>query len=226
VSWAPKTWWIVVAVLAVLGALAAAWRWTDLAEWADPDRIAAYFEPLRTRWYALPLVVLVFVLAELVLFPVLVLVFVCGVAFGPWLGPLYALIGALASALPPFWLGRKLGRERLERWGGEPVRRIERALERRGVVAIFLVRKIPAPFTLVNLVCGASPVATSDFVMGTLLGMGTGVLLLTVVGAQLIEVLHDPRPLVIAGAVALLFAPLVLALVIQRAVNRRAERAS
>ena len=26
----------------------------DLAEWADPDTVASFFEPLRSRWYALP----------------------------------------------------------------------------------------------------------------------------------------------------------------------------
>jgi len=212
---------VVIAIIAVLGALAAAWKWTDLAEWAHPDFVAGHLEPLRSRWYGLPVVVVVFVLAELVLFPVLILVFVCGVVFGPWLGPVYALTGALASALPPFFLGRHLGRERVERMGGALVKRITASLERRGVIAIFMLRKVPAPFTLANLVCGASGVSLRDFVLGTLLGMGTGVLLLTVLGAQLMELVRDPRPGAIAGAVALLFAPLLVALVVQRMVNRR-----
>src|SRR5689334_22904621 len=93
----------------VLALLAAAWKWTDLSEWADPDRIGELLEPLKTHWYGFPAVVVVFVVAELFVFPVLVLVFVCGVAFGPVLGPIYALAGSLASALPPFFLGRRLG---------------------------------------------------------------------------------------------------------------------
>jgi uncharacterized membrane protein YdjX (TVP38/TMEM64 family) len=154
---------------------------------------------------------------------VLVLIFVCGLAFGPWLGALYALIGSVASALVPFFIGRRLGRQRLESWGGSLVRRMTKVLERRGVVAVFLVRKIPAPYTLVNLVCGATTVTARDFVAGTVLGMGTGVLLITFLGAQIVEIVKDPEPGRIALALGLLFVPLVLALGLQRYVNRRAE---
>lgn len=221
-----KSWLVYAAILLGLVALAAAWKWTDLAEWAHPDAITEYFEPLRSRWYGLPVVVLVFVVAELFLFPVLVLVFVCGVAFGPWLGSVYALAGSLASAVPPFLLGRKLGRERLERLGGDLVKRIADSLDRRGVIAVFLVRKVPAPYSIANLICGASPVSLRDFLLGTLLGMGTGVILLTVLGAGIVDLLRDPRPMAILGAIALLMAPLALALGVQRWFNRRAERAS
>ncbi|MEO6709716.1 MAG: VTT domain-containing protein, partial [Planctomycetota bacterium] len=208
-------------VVLLLVGLAAAWKWTSLAAWADPDRISGYLEPLRSHWYGLPVVIAVFVAAELVLFPVLVLVFVCGLAFGPVVGTLYALAGSLASAVPPFLLGRKLGRARVERMGGALVRRVADSLEDRGVIAIFLIRKVPAPYTIVNLVCGASPVSLRDFLVGTLLGMGTGVLLLTVLGAQIMDLIRDPRPGPLLGAIGLLFAPLLLALAFQRVVNRR-----
>lgn len=203
--------------------LAALWKWTGLSAWADPDRLADMFEPYRRSWWALPVVVLVFIVAELLLFPVLVLIFVCGLAFGPWLGAIYALIGSVASALVPFFIGRRLGRRRLESWGGALVRKMTKVLERRGVIAVFLVRKIPAPYTLVNLVCGAAPVTARDFIAGTILGMGTGILLITFLGAQIVEIAKDPEPGRIALAVGLLFIPLVLALVVQRVVNRRAE---
>lgn len=221
-----KSWATGLVVVALLLALAAAWKWTSLAEWADPDRITDLFEPLRSRWYGILVVVAVFVVAEMLLFPVLVLVLVCGLAFGPVLGPIYALAGSMASALPPFFLGRKLGRARVERIGGRLAKRVADSLERRGVIAVFLVRKIPAPYSLANLVCGASPVSLRDFLIGTLLGMGTGVLLLTVVGAKIPDLLRDPTLGAIAATVALLFAPALVALVIQRSLNRRAERAS
>lgn len=221
-----RGWMIAGAVVLALAALAAAWKWTPLAEWADPDTVAEYFEPLRSAWYGLPVVLVVFVLAEMVLFPVLVLVVVCGIAFGPVQGPLYALAGSLVSALPPFYLGRKLGRKRVEELGGTVAKRIAKGLERKGLIAIFLVRKIPAPYSLVNLVCGASTVRLRDFVLGTLLGMGTGIILLTVLGSRMIDLLHDPDLTSVAFAVGLLFAPLLIALVIQHVINRKAEQAS
>jgi phospholipase D1/2 len=215
---------LVAIALGLLG-LAALWRFTPLREWLDPDVVAAAVEPYRDSWIALPASMLVFVVLELVMFPVLVLIFACGIVFGPWLGAVHGLAGAVASALIPFAIGRRVGREAVERRGGAVVRKIESVLDRKGIIAVFLVRKIPAPFTLVNIVCGASAVPLSDFVVGTVLGMGTGVILITVLGGQLLDLVRDPEPGRIAIALLLLAAPLVLALLSQRLVNkRRAEQ--
>jgi len=216
--------WVQLVLLVLVILAAVAWKQTALRDWTDPDRIADAFAPYRSSWLAPLLVLAVFVLAELILFPVLVLVFVCGLAFGPWLGAIYALIGSIGSAIPPFVIGRRLGRERLRRWGGASVRAFDKVLQRRGILAVFLVRKIPAPFTLVNMVCGAAQISLRDFVIGTVLGMGTGIILITVLGGQLLEMARHPDPKQIALSLAMLLAPALLAIVVQRAVNRRMER--
>jgi phospholipase D1/2 len=221
-----RTYWPWLLAVAAMIGLAAVWRFTPLREWLDPERIAALTAPHRTKWYALPSTVLVFVVAELFLFPVLVLVFACGIVFGPWLGAVHALLGSLASALPPFALGRWLGRDAVERRGGAIVHRLQKVLDRRGIVAVFLVRKVPAPFTLANVVCGASAVTWTDFVLGTLLGMGTGVVLLTVLGGQLFDLIRDPEPGKLLLGIALLMAPLAIALLAQRLVNAHRESRS
>lgn len=206
--------------------LAAAWQWTALRDLLDVDALARAVEPWRTSWFALPLTIVVFVVAELLVFPVLLLVFACGVVYGPWLGGLHALIGSLAGALIPFAIGRRIGHERVAHRGGRLAQRVQQILARKGVIAVFLVRKIPAPYTLVNIVCGASSVTWLEFVVGTFLGMGTGVILITVLGGQLFELARGAAPLHVGLAIALLLAPLALALAAQRLFNRhrRAER--
>jgi uncharacterized membrane protein YdjX (TVP38/TMEM64 family) len=210
-------------ILAVIALLGAAWKWTSLSEWANPERLARLFEPYRTNWLAFPASIVVFVVAELCLFPVTVLIFVCGLAFGPWLGTLYALCGSLASAVVPFLIGRRLGRARLERMGGSMVLKLEKVLDKRGLVAVFLVRKIPAPYTLVNLVCGASPLSLRDFVLGTILGMGTGIVLITVISGQLMDMLRHPEMKQVLIGLVLLFVPVVFAILLQKRLNRRLE---
>jgi uncharacterized membrane protein YdjX (TVP38/TMEM64 family) len=116
-----------------------------------------------------------------------------------------------------------LGRKRLEHLGGGVVRKLERVLDKRGLVAVFLVRKIPAPYTLVNLVCGASPLSLRDFVLGTILGMGTGIVLITVISGQLMDMLRHPDPGQIAIGLLLLFVPVVFAILLQNRLNRRLE---
>jgi len=225
---APSRWtWIEAAILfVVLIALAAAWKWTALGEYAHPDRLGAALEPYRTRWFGLPLVVGVFVVAELLMFPVVVLIFVCGLAFGPWVGALYAMAGTMASAVPPFLLGRHLGRKRVERMGGAPVRKLVSMLQRKGLMAVFVVRKIPAPYSLVNLVCGACGLSLTDFLWGTALGMVSGVLIITVLSTGVREMIAHPRPAPLLLLVGVLAATVVATVYLQRYLNRRAGKTS
>lgn len=211
--------WLVAALIVVV-----LWRWADASGWTDPAALGRELEPYRTSWYGLLLVVAVFVLAELFFFPVLVLIVVCGIAFGPWLGTIYALAGSVASAIPPFFIGRWLGRKKLLQWGGKPAQKLVRALEKKGVIAVFLVRKVPAPFTAVNMICGASGLALRDFVIGTALGMVTGIVLIVVVGANLPQLLQDPKPSQLALALGLVLGGVGLTVLIQRLFNRRLER--
>lgn len=212
-----------LAVLAVAGC-AAAWTWAPLAEWTAPERLRDAFAPYRTRWYCLPLVLCGFVVAELLFFPVLALVFVCGLAFGPWLGCAYAMLGSLAGAVPPFYVGRWLGRRRLVEWGGAPARRMAEMLRRRGLIAVFLVRKIPAPYSAVNMLCGACGVSLRDLLLGTLLGMATGIVLITVVGGQLGEIVSEGSANTLWPALGVLATTIALVVPLQLLLNRRLEK--
>ena len=120
---------------------------------------------------------------------------------------------ALASA---GWLGV----DRVARLGGDRVTAVTRALKRNGTLAVFLVRKVPAPFMLANIVIGASTVRYSDFILGTLLGMGAIIIALAGFGYQLTQVLRDPSPAAMAMAVAFLGVPLTLAWFINRTLRR------
>ena len=126
--------------------------------------------------------------------PVVLLIAATGIAFGPVLGPLYAMAGCLASASAAFAIGRWCGRGRIERWGGPRVAALTRVLARNGTLAVFLVRKVPAPFVLVNVVIGASAIRYREFVIGTALGMGAFVIALAGFGSQLTAMWRHPSP--------------------------------
>ena len=108
----------------------------------------------------------------------------------------------------------------MRRLGGERILRVTRALKRNGTLAVFLVRKVPAPFTLVNIVVGASTVRFRDFIVGTVLGMGAFVVALAGFGYQLTKALRDPSPGTLIGAALFVGVPLTLALLINRALRR------
>jgi uncharacterized membrane protein YdjX (TVP38/TMEM64 family) len=97
---------------------------------------------------------------------------------------------------------------------------VVRTLRRNGTLAVFLARKIPAPFALTNVVVGASSVRYRDFIVGTVLGMGAIVVALAGFGFQLTRMLRDPSPSTLALALVFVSVPLTLAWVINRALQR------
>jgi phospholipase D1/2 len=192
--------------------------WTLIPATVDLHEISTWLAPHRKAWYALPLVMLAFVVLALV--PVMLLIAATGIAFGPVLGPLYAMAGCLASASMGFAIGRWMGFRRVEQFGGERIARVSRALKRNGTLAVFFVRKVPAPFTLTNIIVGASTVSYRDFIIGTVLGMGAFVVALAGFGYQLTKALDNPSPATIVAAALFVGIPLTLAWLINRALRR------
>lgn len=210
-------WLRVTAALIICGLLVVAWRWMPVMVLA-PDEISAWAEPHRHAWYALPIVMLAFI--ALGLAPVLLLITLTGIAFGPVLGPIYAMAGCLASASIGFGIGRWLGLDRVARLGRERVTTVTRALKRNGTLAVFFVRKVPAPFMLANIVIGASTVRYRDFLLGTVLGMGAIVIALAGFGYQFTQALRNPSPGTALTAAVFVGVPLTLAWFINRALRR------
>jgi phospholipase D1/2 len=76
---------------------------------------------------------------------------------------------------------------------GPRLERIRRQIERRGVLAVATVRVVPvAPFTVINLVAGASSIRLVDYIIGTLLGMLPGLIVISALGYQILRMLSDP----------------------------------
>jgi uncharacterized membrane protein YdjX (TVP38/TMEM64 family) len=211
--------WIrLAALLIALGLITTLWKLIPTFEW-DIDAISTWMAPHRHVWYALPIVMLAFI--GLALVPVVLLIAATGIAFGPVLGPIYAMAGCLASGSVGFAIGRWLGQRRVEQLGGERVARVTRTLKRNGTIAVFFLRKIPLPFTLANIVVGASTVRYRDFVLGTLLGMAGLVIGLAGFGYQLTMVLRSPSPSTVLGAALLVSVPLTVAWLINRSLRTR-----
>ena len=212
--------WPRLLALLVIGAcILGAWKWVPRTE-GQLEEFAAFLAAHRHDWYAAPIIVIAFVLLGLVMVPVVLLIAATGIAFGPLLGPVYAMAGCLASASTGFAIGRWMGLRRVQSVGGERVARITRTLKQNGTLAVFLIRKVPAPFTLVNIVVGASTVRYRDFIIGTLLGMGAFVIGLAGFGHQFTQMVREPSPRTLAGAMIFVLVPLTIALVINHLFRR------
>jgi phospholipase D1/2 len=167
--------YLIASILAAILGLATLWHWSPLREWVNVETMvgfAAEFEQARGA----PLFALgVFLIGGLIAFPLTVLIIACVLVFGPWQGFLYSLIGALLSAMSTYALGHLLGRNTVRRFAGKKIRELNKRLAYRGIMTIIIVRIIPlAPFSVINMIAGASQIRFRDFVIGSAIGLLPG----------------------------------------------------
>ncbi|SEL12960.1 Uncharacterized membrane protein YdjX, TVP38/TMEM64 family, SNARE-associated domain [Blastococcus sp. DSM 46786] len=128
--------------------------------------------------------VVVYALATLAPLPKNVLTAAAGVLFGFVGAVLLVLLAALLGALAAFALGRKLGRDAVERLTGTRVARVDALLSRHGFLAVLGVRLVPAlPFTAINYAAGLTAIGSRDYVVGTALGIIPGTIAFAALGA-------------------------------------------
>jgi phospholipase D1/2 len=185
--------------------LAAIWRWTPLGEGLDALKLAQLANGLRSHPLAPLLALTSFVVASLTAFPITLLIIVAALIFGPTLGFIYALLGSTAGAGLTYGIGDRLGSSTVRRLSGSRLNRLSQKLAERGILAVALVRIVPlAPFTVINLVAGASHIRFRDFMLGTVLGMAPNMLALTIFADSFWQAVRDPRPATVAWVSATL----------------------
>jgi uncharacterized membrane protein YdjX (TVP38/TMEM64 family) len=202
-----------------------AWRFTPLSALTSPHVIREWFADIAANPAAPAIVLAVFMIGGLLVFPVTLLIAATAATFGPWLGFAYAAGGATASAMLTYGVGVLIGRETLENVLGPRLNRIRRAITRHGVLAVATVRMVPvAPFTVVNLAAGASRIPFADYMLGTILGMAPGLVLMSALGYQIFNVLTAPTPINVTLFVLAVAAWIGASLGIQALVTRSRRR--
>jgi len=187
-----KTILVACGIAAVFAGIAFAWRHSALSGFADIAFVSSIIAQYAQSPFAPLLAIAAFVAGGLVVFPVVVLIAATAAALGPWMGFFCATIGTFLSGLLLFSIGRALGRERLQRLLGHRAKLIQDSIVGKGLIAVALIRMVPvAPFSIVNVVAGASKLRLRDFAIGTALGMAPGNLALAALGSQFVELARN-----------------------------------
>jgi uncharacterized membrane protein YdjX (TVP38/TMEM64 family) len=174
-------------------ALTAIWKYTPLATFLDGNHITGWARRAGDEWWVPILTVLAYTPVAFTLFPRPLVTLFAVIAFGPFMGFIYAMLGIELSAWVSFVLGKKMDRNTVRRIAGTKLNGILQVLRRRGLLAMTALRLVPiAPFLVEGVVAGAARVKLSDFMIGTALGMLPGTLTSTVFGDQLQVWLDDP----------------------------------
>jgi uncharacterized membrane protein YdjX (TVP38/TMEM64 family) len=140
--------------------------------------------------WALPVAVGAFAALAFIGVPQFVLIAAAVVAFGPWTGFAYSWIGTLVSSLVGFWLGRTFGGRLLQDLAGDGVAKFMKLIGRNGFLASLVVRLVPsAPFIVVNMAAGVTPMKLFDFAAGTAIGIIPKIALTAFAGNSIVQAL-------------------------------------
>jgi uncharacterized membrane protein YdjX (TVP38/TMEM64 family) len=185
--------WIGVAVLVALFVLAAAWKWTPLADLIDLRRMSGWVASVRQSPARHVYVLAAYLIGSILLVPITVLILMTAVIFGPVLGSAYSLVGCLAGAAITYAIGHVLGQGLVQRIAGKKWQRLEKKVAQSGIIAVAALRLLPvAPFTVVNVVSGAFKVPLRDYVLGSLLGLAPGIVVTNLFAHQLQNAIRNP----------------------------------
>lgn len=164
-----------------------------MAEWVELERIAGWAMALKGHPAAPFIVVAAYLVGSLVFVPITLLIVATAFAYGPLVGFVYAFVGCVLAAILTYSIGALLGRGLVRSIAGSRLSRVNQRVARHGMLAVVTVRVIPvAPFTVVNLVAGASHIRFRDFTLGTCVGMAPGILALSLFEHQLENTVHNP----------------------------------
>lgn len=140
--------------------------------------------------WALPVAVGAFAALAFIGVPQFVLIAAAVVAFGPWTGFTYSWIGTLVSSLVGFWLGRTFGGRLLQDLAGDGVAKFMKLIGKNGFLASLIVRLVPsAPFIVVNMAAGVTPMKLRDFAAGTAVGIIPKIALTAFAGNSIVQAL-------------------------------------
>ncbi|MFW7381291.1 MAG: TVP38/TMEM64 family protein [Oligoflexus sp.] len=149
---------------------------------------------MRGEWWTPLVIIIIYPLSHLILFPNTVLNTIVILTFGGFQGWLYAIAGSLASTVCFYMAGRKLGERKIAEHRGEHFEKIKKLLRKGGVGAVIAVRLLPiAPYPVVCLSGGAIGIRFWSFILGTFVAHLPATLTLAIFGQQLRQVFRDPE---------------------------------
>jgi uncharacterized membrane protein YdjX (TVP38/TMEM64 family) len=212
-------------IIALLCGLALVWRYLPLDAWLVRENLSAISLQLKHDPLAPLYVIVLYTLAGLLAFPIVILIPATAMVFGPLSGMLYSLCGLVANASLLYALGHFLGRDTIRHYAGNRVQDISSKLARHGFVAVALLRLLPvAPFFLINLISGASPINFRTYTAATVTGIAPALIVMTLAGTQLKSTLDNPVPHQLIGCAIILAILLIVGRWLGRKARARALR--
>ncbi len=184
-------------LLALLGAGLVAFRFTPFGDIFAVSRLQALLAGLRQAWWAPLAHVAICIVVGSLGMPATPILVAGAAIFGAVWGTLWNWTGIVLASMAGFFLARLLGRDFVERIGGEKVKRAERLLHRRGLWPLMATRFLPIPFSLVNAAAAVVGVRFGRFILASALGMLPPIAILTYFSAALLAAASGDRAAIV-----------------------------
>lgn len=182
-----------IALLLVMVVLGALWRFTPLGDALNTEQMETWLGLFDDGWSRFGILLAAIILTSLLMLPLSVMVVAAAVLLGPWPGFACSMIGALASGAISFQAGKWMGGTLLEHYDGSLIHRLSQRLSERGILAVAVVRLVPvAPYTIVNIVAGASHLDLFRFLVGSAIGLVPAIGALTLFSGSLVRAIRNP----------------------------------
>ncbi|GJL56350.1 MAG: hypothetical protein NPIRA02_34820 [Nitrospirales bacterium] len=166
-----KQWLSLFGFVIILACAYWAFNNSEFTDFVQPNRLVEFIQSFGV----IAPVVFVGIMALAVVvspIPSIPLDLAAGVAFGPWLGTLYAVIGAEIGAIVSFLIGRLLGRDVIARILKNDVVFCEKCSDHHLFGFIVISRLLPVfSFDLVSYGAGLTTMSLKAFAVATFLGM-------------------------------------------------------
>lgn len=176
--------WLLIAIVLV-GLLIIIWISPIGALFRDQEQLSVWLQRWG-RWA--PLVTITLHVLQVLTAPIpgTAIDAVNGLLFGPWLGTLYSMTGLMIGSTLAMGLTRRFGRPMMERFvDPSSIERIDRLVDRRGSLVIFLIFLIPfLPDDAVCFLAGLTPIPLLELVLLALVGRTPGVFVANLLGSH------------------------------------------
>jgi phospholipase D1/2 len=185
--------WVGVVILIVLFGIAAAWRWTPLADKVDLAAVTRWALSIRNNPARSLIVLGAYLIGSVIMVPITILIIASALVFGPVLGTFYSFAGSLIGAAATYALGYFLGSDFIRKLTGPKWESVEQKITQSGILAVATLRLLPiAPFTVVNVISGAFQVPVRDYTIGSLLGLAPGIIVINLFAHQFESAIRNP----------------------------------
>jgi phospholipase D1/2 len=168
-------------------------RFTPLSEYLTVEKISALFDHLRASWWAPLALIATYVVLCPLLVPASPMMLTGGMVFGFIPGFLLNLLGTWLGGVTTYFLGRFLGRDFVMHLAGNRLKKVERAIARRGFWSLVALRLLPIPYPLVNYTAALTGIPPGLFMVTTLLGLIPANLLFAYFASSLVHLVGPER---------------------------------